>query len=115
MSEYAVELTASARAAIAEQARYIAIEQQQPRNAERWLESVWRAFHSLERFPRRARLAAEDNYRAYEVRELAVGSQLLLFSIDDDRRKVRIIGMRGAAQRPRPHDLPSTLEGLNEE
>lgn len=112
MSGHAVEMTASARTAILEQARFISLTKKQPRNAEQWLDSVWDAIDSLEHFPRRARLAAEDRFRSYEVRQLIVGEQILLFSIDEAQRRVWVIGLRGAAQRPRPQDLPSTLEEL---
>ncbi len=51
MTHYAVELTDAALAAIAAQARYIAVEAQAPRSAERWLGRIWDAVDSLEQFP----------------------------------------------------------------
>lgn len=102
MTLYAVELTGAALAAIAAQARYIAIDAQAPLNALRWLERVWDAVDSLEQRPRRAGIAEEDAYLDYEVRQLIVGSHLLLFTIDEDRRKVWVIGLRhGTACRAR--------------
>lgn len=65
---------------------------------------------SLKQFPKRARLAHENKYRVYEVRQLAVGSQLLLLWVDDDRRKVWVIGLLGGAQKPRPQDLPDLAD-----
>ena len=115
MSEYTVEVTETALTAIDKQVEYIAIEKQEPLGAERWLASTWAAVKSLKEFPKRTQLADENKHRIYEVRQLAVGSQLLLLSIDDDRRKVWVIGLRGASQRPRPQDLPSTLEELGDE
>ena len=70
MTRYTVELTDTAFAAIAEHARYIAIEGRAPDNAQRWLERVWDAIDSLETLPRRAAKAQEDYYVAYEVRQL---------------------------------------------
>lgn len=81
MTSYAVELTAAALAAITEQARYIAIDGGALENRKRWLERVWDAVDSLENLPRRATKAHEDDYIAYEVRQLVVDSHLLLFTV----------------------------------
>ena len=85
---YAVELTEAAQAAIAAEARYIAVDGNAPLNAKRWLERIWDAVDSLERWPERAGVAEEDAYLEYEVRQLVVGRHLLLFTIDSDRRTV---------------------------
>ena len=53
---YSVEITQTAERAILEQARYIAVEGKAPENARRWLEGVWAAVGSLERFPVEVRL-----------------------------------------------------------
>ncbi|MCD4748091.1 MAG: type II toxin-antitoxin system RelE/ParE family toxin [Thermoanaerobaculales bacterium] len=106
MTKYTVELTDAALAAIAAQARYIAVEAKAPLNAKRWLEQVWDAVDSLERWPRRTAKAEEDAYLAYEVRQLIVGSHLLLFTVDDDRRTVWVVGLRHGHRLPRSGDLP---------
>jgi plasmid stabilization system protein ParE len=106
MKAYAVELTATARSAIAEQARYIAIEEHAPLEAQRWLERIWDAVDSLERWPFRAAHAEEDAYVSYEVRQLVIGHHLLLFTVSDAKRKVWIIGLRHGHRLPRPQDLP---------
>jgi len=105
--EYSVEVTDAAFVAIRRHARYIAVEAASPQNARSWLEQVWEAVDSLERFPRRAPRAAEDAFVDYEVRQLVVGSHILLFTIDDERRKVWIVGLRHGHRLPRPKDLPS--------
>ncbi len=107
MIPFTVELTDATLGAIAAQAHYIAVEAQAPLNAQRWLERIWDAVGSLEQWPRRAARAKEDAYVEYEVRQLVVGSHLLLFTIDDDRKKVWIIGLRHGHRLPRPDDLPS--------
>jgi len=112
MTRYTVELTDTAFAAIAEHARYIAIEGRAPYNAQRWLERVWDAIDSLETLPRRAAKAQEDYYVAYEVRQLVVDSHLLLFAVDDEKRSVWIVGLRHGHRRPRPDDLPPDLDAL---
>ena len=112
MTRYAVELTDAALAAITEHARRIAIEGRSPENAKRWLERVWDAVDSLERLPRRAARAQEDDYVTYEVRQLVVDSHLLLFTLDDEKRTVWILGLRHGHRRPRPQDLPADLDAL---
>ena len=110
MRRYAVEVTASALDAIAEQARYIAVDAQAPLNAARWLEAIWDAAHSLERFPRRAPVAEEDAYVEYEVRQLVVGSHLLLFTVDDAQRKVSVLSLRHGRRLADPGAMPKGLE-----
>jgi plasmid stabilization system protein ParE len=105
MSRYTVELTEAALSAIAEQARYIAVDAQAPLNARRWLERIWDAVDSLERWPCRASLAEEDAYVEYEVRQLIVGRHLILFTVDDEHRTIWVIGFRHGHRRPRPGDL----------
>jgi plasmid stabilization system protein ParE len=109
MTRYAVELTDAALAAITEHARHIAVEGQGRENAKRWLERMWDAVDSLEQSPRRAAKAQEDDYVVYEVRQLVVGSHLLLFTVDDDKRTVWIFGLRHGHRLPRPGDLPPDL------
>lgn len=114
MSNYAVEVTDAALTAITAQARYIAVESQAPQNAKRWLGRIWDAVDSLEQFPRRAGKAEEDAYVEYEVRKLVIDSHLLLFTIDDDRRKIWIIGLRHGHRLPRPGDLPPDQASLDD-
>lgn len=105
MTRYQVQLTDTALAAIRAQGRYIAVEAQAPLNAQRWLEQVWDAVDSLEDFPRRGVRAEEDAYVEYEVRQLIVGSHLLLFTIDEEERKVWILGLRHGHRRPHADEL----------
>lgn len=102
---YEVEVTSTALVAISAAAKHIAVEALAPMNAQRWLERVWDAVTSLEHFPRRAQLAPEDEYVDYEVRRLRVGSHLLLFTVDDARRTVFIIGLRHGKRLPMPNQL----------
>ena len=106
MTRFSVVVTDTALAQIAAQARTIAVEAQAPENARRWLERVWNAVDSLEQSPRRAGMAEEDAYVEYEVRRLVVGSHLLLFTVDDEHRMVRVIGLRHGHRLPRPDELP---------
>ena len=106
MTRCAVELTEAALAAITANARYIAVEGQAPVNAQRRLERIWDAVDSLTQSPRRAAKAEENAYVEYEVRQLAIDSHLLVFTVDDDLRKVWVIGLRHAHRLPRPGELP---------
>ena len=101
MTKYAVELTDTVSAAIIAQARYLSAEAEAPMTAQLWLEQVWDAVESLGQWPRRAAKADEDAYVEYEVRQLIVGSHLLLFTVDDERRKVWIAGLRHGHRRRR--------------
>lgn len=105
MTEYSVRLTDSVLAAIAEQARFIAVDNHAPLNAQRWLESIWEAVDSLEKVPRRGAVAEESRYLAFEVRQLIVGSHLLLFAVDDKTKVVSVLGLRHGHRLPRPGDL----------
>ena len=106
MTRFSVELTDAALASISNQARYIAVEAQEPENARRWLERVWEAVDSLEQWPRRTAKAEENTYVDYEVRQFVVGSHLLLFTVNDEHRKVWILGLRHGHRLPRPGELP---------
>jgi len=111
MTQYTVELTNTALTAITEQAHYIAVEGQAPINAQRWLERVWDAVTSLEQWPRRAAMAEENAYVEFEVRQLVVGSHLLLFTVDEKQETVWVVGLRHGHRRPRPDDLLSDQAG----
>ena len=105
MMRYVVEVTETALAAIAMHARYIAVDAAAEGNAARWLNQLWDAIDSLERAPHRASLAEENDYVDIEVRRLIVGSHLVLFTVDDARRRVIIVGVRHGHARPRATGL----------
>jgi hypothetical protein len=108
VTRYAVEVSDTAWIAIAVQARHIAENAGAPGPAARWLERIWQAIESLERWPRRASLAEEDAMVDYEVRRLTVDEQLLLFTIDNSRSTVLSVGLRHGKRLARPDDLPSS-------
>jgi len=70
MKRYAVEVTDTTAAAIVHHARYIAIERQEPLNAQAWLEAAWDKVDSLETMPKRCAIAPEDEDVPYEVRAI---------------------------------------------
>ncbi|MEW6235133.1 MAG: type II toxin-antitoxin system RelE/ParE family toxin [Candidatus Omnitrophota bacterium] len=101
-----VEVTDQAYEAIRSHVHYIAFEQKALLNAKRWLEGLWDAIDSLEKLPKRCRLAPENNYRSYEIRQLDYGDYAILFTIDDDRQLVYVVGFRHGKQLPRANLLP---------
>ena len=104
---YRVVISPDARAAILEQARYIAEEQQAPLNAARWLAEVLRAADSLEHWPRRCPKAPEDAYRDFDIHKHVVKGFTLLFTVVEESRTVWVVGARGAGQLPKIDALPS--------
>lgn len=104
---YRVEVTPDALDAIRQHVRHIAVELRAPLNAERWLQRVWDAVDSLERFPRRCSLAPDNEQVTYEVRMQTVGDYLLLFTVDDETKTVWVLGFRHGSRLPRRGDLPS--------
>jgi plasmid stabilization system protein ParE len=111
MTGYAVEVTEVALDAIAEQARYIAVDVQAPLNAARWVERIWDAVDALEQLPRRGPLAEENSYVEYEVRQLVVGNHLLLFTVDEERRTVWVLGLRHGRRLADPRALADRPDG----
>lgn len=97
---YLVVITEAVERTILEQARFIAVECESPRNAARWLDSILGAIDSLERFPRRCPLAPENEWRPREIRVLNVSGYLVLFQVDDGAGTVRVIGARHGRQTP---------------
>lgn len=104
---YTIDVAEEAIARIRAQARYIAVEEQAPLNAERWLLRVLAAADSLEQFPRRCPMAAEAEACNFEVRALNIDGFLLLFTINDELKKVRVVTARHGRQLPRPDGLPN--------
>ncbi len=107
---YRVVITEPALDAIREQARYIAIEQQEPEAAARWLRRVFDASDTLAEMPRRCARAPEDEMRPYEIRWLGVGRFVLLLTVVDETRTVWVIAARHGRRLPRPDDLPPEVE-----
>ncbi len=105
-STYRVEITDSVYEVIRNQAHYLAFEQKASLNAKRWLKGLWDKIDSLEKWPKRFSLAQENNYRPYEIRQLTYGDYLILFTIDENRHVVYVIGFRHGKQQPQTILLP---------
>ena len=112
MKHYRVRVTATAAEAIERHAHFIAHEQHALGSARRWLEAIWDAVHSLHALPNRARLAEEDASVDYVVRRLVVFQHILLFTVDEERSTVFVIGVRHGHRLPRPKELPQSQSEL---
>jgi len=108
---YRVIITDPAIEALRQQAHYLAIEQQVPEIAARWLRRVLDASETLAEMPRRCPLAPEDGYRPYEIRWLGVDSFMLLFTVAEDTKTVWVLGARHSRRLPLPASLPTTGNG----
>lgn len=106
---YRVIVTDSALERIEEYGTYIAVDQQAPEAAARWLKRVLDASETLSEVPRRCALAPENEHTPYEVRWHAVGEFLLLFTVVEKDSSVYVIGARHGRRLPRPDELPSEL------
>ena len=106
---YTVKLSVTVVQQITEYACFIAEQRRAPENAQRWLERVYDAIDTLDRMPQRCGLAPENGHRPYEIRRLLIGQYLALFTIDEGKRVVHVIGFRHGHRLPRLSDLPSKL------
>jgi len=104
---YTVKLSVTVVEQITEYALFIAEQRRAPENAQRWLERVYAAIETLDRMPQRCVLAPENAHRPYEIRRLLIGQYLALFTIDEEKRAVHVIGFRHGHRLPRPGDLPT--------
>ncbi len=77
---------------------YIAIEQQAPLNAERWLRKAWQHIQTLKTFPNRCPKAPEDKQFDFTVRMLIVDRCLFLYTVDEEKREVQVFGFRHGSQ-----------------
>ncbi len=103
---YRVEVTDNAKSAINQFVGYIAHTRQDPVNATRVLDVIWKAIGSLETMPHRCPEAPENSDVEYTVRMLVVKKNLLLlYRVDDAARVVTVVGFRYGSRRPRPNDL----------
>jgi toxin ParE1/3/4 len=104
---YMVIISPTASAAIEDEVHYIAIDKQMPETAARWNDRVHKAIATLSFLPRRYEFAPENADRNYDIRRLIIGNYLALFTIDEAKQAVHVIGFRHGARLPRPDDLPT--------
>lgn len=106
MTRYFVFVGPAAAERIDQYAQYIAQQSGSAEVARRWVRQVYDAMATLETFPRRFELAEENAHRDYEIRRLILGNYLALYTIDDARGTVSIVGFRHASRLPQVDELP---------
>ncbi len=101
-----ITLPATAREAIREQVRFIAVDQQSPQNAAEWLDRVWTCIDGLEFLPKRHLKAEGYDHLPYVVQRAILDNHLILFTVDEANATVYVVGLRHGARLPRPDELP---------
>jgi plasmid stabilization system protein ParE len=98
---YDVILSSEAKQSLDDHIRYIAVEKQEPVNAERWLKKALRAVDTLSVFPNRCPIAAESKFSKHTIRMLIIDSCSFLYRVDEDSKTVRVTGFfHGGMARP---------------
>ena len=99
-------MTATAERQLREAFHYIY--QRAPLNAGRWLNGIRDAIETLEAFPTRCGIAPEGKFVDAELRHLLFKSHRIIFEVDEQARKVRILYVRHGSMRPvgEPNDRP---------
>ena len=110
MKSYRVVIAPVAADSIAEYYRYIAEMAGMPETAERWVNHVYDKISTLDFFPQRHALAEENGQRNYEIRQQVIGNYLALYSIDEAKAAVHVVGFRQGRRLPQPENLPEKLE-----
>lgn len=110
MPGYEVILSPGVQAAIVEQGLFIAFEADAPVNADRWIDSVEAAIEALAEHPHRHQLLDDDGTR-WPLRQLVVGSHLVLFRVDEVRRRVLVVGFRHGHRLPPGSGAGSATDG----
>lgn len=92
--KYRVVISDEALSGVRDFVEHIAIRQQQPLTASRWLEKALARVATLERMPRRFVRAPECVAGGPERRVLVVDRCLFLFSVNDEDHVVNVVGFR---------------------
>jgi plasmid stabilization system protein ParE len=105
---YRVELAKTAEAELEE--LYLWVIERAPSQGAAWFNGLERAILSLERLPKRCRIAAESFDPEQPVRVFNYGRRphvhRVFFTLDETAKVVRVVHLRrGARQRPAPGEL----------
>ncbi len=111
---FEVLIAPAAKRRIRQQAEWIAAAQAGPRVAAEWLARIYDAIDSLQEMPRLYPVASEDAWCEYEVRLLAIGQFVLLFTIIESEQEIWIVHARHGRQLTRSEDLPRDRDALDD-
>jgi toxin ParE1/3/4 len=105
---YRVELAKNAEAELEE--LYLWVVERAPNQGAAWFNGLEQAILSLERLPKRCRIAPERSDPAQPVRVLNYGRSphvyRVFFTVDESAKVVRVVHIRrGVRERPAPGDL----------
>jgi len=101
---YSVGITHRAEADFLREAKFIAEESGHQSRAVDWLTQAYELIDSLEQFPRRYPLAPENALVRYEVRKLNHGRHFILFTVDEEQKRVYVLGCRHGMRLPHEQD-----------
>ena len=93
MEQYSIRITRQAREHLREIRRYIEKELLSPMAAKHTIAAIKTEMQSLSNMPHRIHLTPEEPWRASGVRRMRVKNYYIYFWIDEENRKVQIIGV----------------------
>jgi len=99
--KYQVFVTAEAETAIVAYIDYIATERQEPINAAKVWDALWKKIATLEAMPNRCPEAPESIGVDYTVRALVLKKTIvILYRVEEEARQVMVIGLRTGGRQP---------------
>lgn len=90
MQNYEIEITEHAFSSLREISHYITYDLMSPQAAVNILKSIWDNINSLNSFPARIPLTAEEPWHGLEIHKMISGNYLIYFTIDEDNGKVQV-------------------------
>jgi len=94
MSEkYSIKITTQAQEQLREIVSYIRFTLQSPRTAMKMLDTLEAEIASLDHFPNRVPLTEEEPWHSQGIHKLPVKNYLVYFWVDEDAKKVQVIGV----------------------
>ena len=91
--KYTVKITTQAQEQLREIASYISYALQAPGTAVKILDMLEKEILSLDQFPNRVPLTMEEPWHSQGVHKLPVKNYLVYFWVDEEAKKVQIIGV----------------------
>lgn len=90
MQNYEIEITIHAFSSLREISHYITYDLMSPQAAVNTLKSIWDNINSLNSFPARIPLTAEEPWHNLGVHKMISGNYFIYFIIDENNNKVQV-------------------------